>query len=55
MRQLQAEAAERRIKESENRGIKNVESVRRQQEKRNALEALEAKQGTSSNDGNLKV
>lgn len=37
-RQMQVEAAERRRQESENRGIKNPESVRRMQERAAQLE-----------------
>lgn len=55
-RRMQEEAAERRRQESENRGIKDPEKVRRQQERAAQLERDEleaAKQGTGQ--ANLRV
>ena len=46
-----AEAAERRMRENEAKGIKNIESVKRQQLKRDQLNNMQ----TASQDGNLKV
>jgi small VCP/p97-interacting protein len=54
MRQLQLEAAERRMRENEARGVKDVESVKRQQQKRDQLEKLERNQ-TRGDEGNLRV
>lgn len=41
------EAAENRIKQEQTRGIKNIESVKRAQEKSQNLEQLEKKQALS--------
>jgi len=50
MRELQAQAAEKRMRENETRGIKNIDSVKRQQAKKDQLENLETNQS-----GNLRV
>ncbi len=56
MRKLQAEAAEKRIRENESKGIKNIESVKRQQQRKDQLENYERNQITSGNNegGGLK-
>lgn len=54
MRELQAQAAEKRMQENEKRGVKNVESVKRQQERKNQMENMEDNRiGSGSN--NLRV
>lgn len=54
MRQLQAQAAEKRMKQTESRGIKNIESVKRQQAAKDQLESLQT--NASRNDsGNMRV
>ena len=50
MRELQAQAAEKRMRENEKRGIKDLDSVKRQQVKKDQLENLQTNQS-----GNLKV
>jgi hypothetical protein len=50
---LQAQAAEKRMKENESKGIKNLEHVRQQQAKKETQEKMESYQG--SNTGNLRV
>jgi hypothetical protein len=50
MRELQAQAAEKRMRENETRGIQNIDSVKRQQAKKDQLETLQTNQ-----TGNLKV
>lgn len=51
-RQQMAEAAERRLKEQEHRGIKDPEKFRRQQQKRDELEQIAA---TAPGEANLRV
>lgn len=51
-RQQMAEAAERRLKEQEHRGIKDPEKVKRQQQKRDELEQIAA---TGPGEANLRV
>jgi len=46
-----AEAAERRMRENEAKGIKNIESVKRQQLKRDQLDNMQ----NTGQDGGLKV
>ena len=50
MRELQAQAAEKRMRENESKGIKNIDSVRRQQAKKEQMDNLQMNQS-----GNLKV
>uniref|UniRef100_A0A6M2CL82 Small VCP/p97-interacting protein n=1 Tax=Rhipicephalus microplus TaxID=6941 RepID=A0A6M2CL82_RHIMP len=50
-RQQMAEAAERRLKEQEHRGIKDPEKFRRQQQKRDELEQIAA---TAPGEANLR-
>nr|XP_037272492.1 LOW QUALITY PROTEIN: small VCP/p97-interacting protein-like [Rhipicephalus microplus] len=50
-RQQMAEAAERRLKEQEHRGIKEPEKFRRQQQKRDELEQIAA---TAPGEANLR-
>ncbi len=53
---MQLEAAERRMKESEGRGVKDVESVRRQQQKKEQMESLERNQARGGDtENNLRV
>jgi len=53
---LQEQAAERRRQENENRGIKDPEKVRRQQQKAADLERLEREAAMQGNSGqNLRV
>ena len=55
-RRLQEQAAERRRQENENRGIKDPEKVRRQQQKAADLERLEREAAMQGNSGqNLRV
>jgi hypothetical protein len=50
------EAAERRMRETESRGVKDVESVRRQQQKKQLTENLEMRQPRGvENENNLRV
>jgi hypothetical protein len=44
-----AEAAEKRVKESENRGIKNPDSVKRAQDRQKEMDELEKEQAFSGN------
>ncbi len=53
LRELQAAAAEKRMRENESKGIKNLENVKRQQARKEEQEKLESYQG--SNSGNLRV
>lgn len=46
-RRQMAEAAEKRLQQNENRGIKNPESVRRAQERQKEIEELEKAQAFS--------
>ncbi|CRL00036.1 CLUMA_CG013324, isoform A [Clunio marinus] len=48
-RQQMAEAAQRRLQEQENRGIKNPESVRRNQQKALERERMENEAGQTGN------
>nr|CAH8841394.1 unnamed protein product [Trichobilharzia regenti] len=48
-RQLQAEAAERRLAESSTRGIADPESVRRKQERAEEIEKMQYASGKSDN------
>ena len=50
MRELQAQAAEKRMRENETRGIKNIDNVKRQQAKKEQTENLQTNQS-----GGLKV
>lgn len=54
LRELQLQAAERRMKENEHRGVKDVESVKRQQAKKEQMEKMEQNQSRSQ-EGNLRV
>lgn len=54
-RRIQEEAAERRRQESENRGIKDPEKVRRQQEKAAELERRELEAAKQGGNPTLKV
>lgn len=54
MRELQAQAAEKRMKENESRGIKNIESVKRQQAIKEQMENMEQNQ-PKNDSGNLRV
>lgn len=49
------EAVEKRLKEQENRGIKDPEKVRRMQERSNELERLEREAARSNQESGLKV
>lgn len=42
LRELQAQAAEKRLRENAHKGIKDIEAVKRQQAKRDQRENLEA-------------
>ena len=53
MRELQAQAAEKRMRENETKGIKDLDSVKRQQAKREQNEKLQNQY--TSTDGNLRV
>lgn len=53
MRRKQVEAAERRIAEQEQRGIKNIDAVKRQQ--RQALEREKREQESGSAQPTLRV
>ncbi|XP_014247101.1 small VCP/p97-interacting protein [Cimex lectularius] len=50
-RKRMAEAAERRLKENESRGVKNLESVKRMQEKDRERERLEKLQQVRGDNG----
>lgn len=54
-RRIQEEAAERRRQETENRGIKDPEKVRRQQEKAAELERRELEAAKQGGTPTLKV
>ena len=43
------------MKENESRGVKDVESVRRQQQKKEQMESLERNQSRSDTGGGLRV
>lgn len=49
------EAAEKRIAEQEQRGIKDIESVKRKQKRTLELQKLEEEAGNISGQGKLKV
>lgn len=53
-RKRQMEAAEKRIAEQEQRGIKNIEAVRRQQQRALQLEKREQEAGNMSGQNQLK-
>ncbi|XP_054273065.1 small VCP/p97-interacting protein [Macrosteles quadrilineatus] len=53
-RRQQVEAVEKRLKEQENRGIKDPEKVRRMQERSNELERLEREAARSNQESGLK-
>ena len=53
MRELQAQAAEKRMRENESKGIKDIESVRRQQAKKEQMDKMQNNQ--TNQEGNLKV
>lgn len=55
MRRLQAEAAERRMRENETRGIKDIESVKRQQAKKEQYEKMTDQSNMNRNESGLKV
>lgn len=55
MRQKQVEAAERRIAEQQQRGIKNMEAVKRQQKLTMERERREQEAAASSTQPTLKV
>ena len=48
LRELQAQAAEKRMKENESKGIKNLEHVKQQQAKKEAQDKMDSYQGTNS-------
>ena len=52
MRELQAQAAEKRMRENETKGIQNIESVKRQQAKKEQMESMA---NNANQSGNLKV
>ncbi|KAL2743419.1 small VCP/p97-interacting protein [Vespula maculifrons] len=54
-RRRQMEAAEKRIAEQEQRGIKDIESVKRKQKRTLELQKLEEEAGNISGQGKLKV
>lgn len=49
MRELQAQAAEKRMRENDKRGIQNLESVRAKQERKNEMEKMQDNQIGSNN------
>lgn len=55
MRRKQAEAAEKRIAEQQQHGIKNIESVKRQQQRALELERREREAAASSRNPSLRV
>ncbi|XP_012216935.1 small VCP/p97-interacting protein [Linepithema humile] len=54
MRRKQAEAAEKRIAEQQQHGIKNIESVKRQQQRALELERREQEAATSNRNPSLR-
>lgn len=53
-RQQAAEAAERRLQQQENRGVKNPESVKRMEEKQKRLEELERQTAIHGGQPNMR-
>lgn len=53
-RQQAAEAAERRLQQQENRGVKNPESVKRMEEKQKRLEELERQTAIQGGQPNMR-